>query len=380
MLSRIGDTWVITRANNREPIEEALAQMDEADQPHFLYVDLPPWSRFWKRGGRGIHAYSLLWQFAALRRARMLQREMAVDVVWHLTLSSVWMGSTGALLGLPFILGPMGGGVSVPLLLAPSLGARGAASEMFRLLVRGTSRFVNPLARMAWRRASLILVQNEETRRWLPASQRSKVTVLPHVVLDPSPQITRDRSGGPPTALFAARLLPWKGGMLALAAIKQLPDWRLLVAGTGSDERRLRREAVRLGVQQQVRFLGWVPRERLLEMMESEVDVMLFPSLREEAGWVVAEATTRGLPVICIARGGPPILGGVAVSPSTRVGTASRLARMLTRAATGDLGHRAPPRLDSDTLRDRVQDLLVRSGLLFSEANGRRKIDKRRDP
>ena len=228
----MGDVWVITRENNREVIEAALPGLPEAGGLHFSYVDLPPWARFWKRGGRGIHTYYLLWQFAALRRARRLRREVEPDLVWHLTLTSVWMGSVGALVGPPFVYGPMGGGVSVPWRLMPTLGVRGFLSEGLRLSVRGVGRYLNPLARVAWRRARLILVQNEETRRWLPAPHRSKAEVFPNVILEasPSPSIAERRSGER-TALFAGRLLPWKGGALALMVADQAP--RLAAADGG---------------------------------------------------------------------------------------------------------------------------------------------------
>src|SRR5919106_4757910 len=66
LLSRLGRTTVITRKNNREPIEVALSSTPEAPLLDFVYVDLPAWARFWKRGKRGTRVYYLLWQFAAL--------------------------------------------------------------------------------------------------------------------------------------------------------------------------------------------------------------------------------------------------------------------------------------------------------------------------
>ena len=39
--ARIGPTWVITRANNREAIEASLPTIAERDRLTFVYVDLP---------------------------------------------------------------------------------------------------------------------------------------------------------------------------------------------------------------------------------------------------------------------------------------------------------------------------------------------------
>src|ERR1039458_2632356 len=55
------DVWVITRANNRSPIEKALGK-PAPENVHWIYFDLPPWARFWKKRERGLHLYYWLWQ------------------------------------------------------------------------------------------------------------------------------------------------------------------------------------------------------------------------------------------------------------------------------------------------------------------------------
>jgi glycosyltransferase involved in cell wall biosynthesis len=354
MLGRIGETWIITRENNRARIESALPLIPEAPSLHFTYVDLPRWARFWKKGARGLRLYYVLWQFAAYARARAMLRRLQFHLVWHVTLANAWVGSGAALVSLPFVYGPVGGGVAVPWKMVSALGVRGAAFEVVTSVVRTSARYLNPLARLSWRRAKLILVQNEETRQWMPARYRSKAVVFPNVVLngDEDARFTRARRPGR-TAVFAGRLIPWKGGALALRTIADLPEWSLLMCGSGFDHARLKRLGRRLGVQDRVRFLGDLPRQRLFDLMNSEADVFFFPSLREEAGWVVAEALTLGLPVVCIDRGGPPSLGGVGAPPSTPRATTAALRIALERAVASK-----PPRPTSFEL-DRRFDLLI---------------------
>jgi glycosyltransferase involved in cell wall biosynthesis len=370
MLAGLGETWVVTRANNRAAIEAGLAGLPEADRLHFLYVDLPERARRWKRGRRGIHLYYLLWQLAALRAAREAHRRERFDLVWHLTLANVWFGSVAPLVGPPAVYGPVGGGARVPWRLLPTLGARGVATEAVRTSVELGARYANPLARLAWRRSRLVLVQNPETRRWLPRRHRERAELLPNVVLD-LPAAPRRPGGraGPPTAAYAGDLLPLKGVALALRTVAQLPGWRLLVAGSGPDEARLRRLAGTLGLDGRVEFLGWLPRDRWLELLAEEVDVFLFPSLRDQAPWAVAEARALGLPVVCVGVGGPPQLGGRPVPAAGPAGTVRGLAQALQAATTDPVP--PPPAFDLASRRQRLTELLARSGLAGASSPGR---------
>jgi glycosyltransferase involved in cell wall biosynthesis len=368
ILARLGDTWVVTRANNRPAIERALAATPERDRLHFVFVDLPPWACFWKKGQRGIRVYYLLWQIAALRTARRLHREVGFTLGWHLTFANAWFGSLAPLVGPPFVYGPVGGGVGMPpARLVRMLGGRALRFELARAAAKGLGRYVNPVARLAWARARLVLVQNRETADWLPRRHRAKIAVFPNPVLDTA--LERDRAeGGPPTALFAGRLMAWKGAALALVSIAYTRDWRLLVCGAGRDERQIAEVADRLGLEGRVRFLGTQPRDEVLHLLRSEADVLLFPSLREEAGWIVVEALASGIPVVCLDRGGPPVLGGdaalaapVADDPEA---VASSLARLLEGALPSEEQVRARARYFSTAGTEaRLRELLADAGL-----------------
>jgi len=315
MLAHLGETWVVTRANNRAPIEHALATAPDGERLrerlHFVYVDLPRWARLWKRGQRGVRLYYLLWQLAAVRCARRLGSQR-FDLVWHLTFANAWLGSLAPLVGGPFVYGPIGGGVAMPWRLLRGAGFGATLSELARGAARLLGRYMNPASRLAWRRAAVILVQNGETARWLPRRHRPKAVLFCNAVIDevaePAVSPTPDRH----RALFAGRLIYWKGAELAIHALVGAPGWDLVIHGDGPENRKLRRVAAELGIGDRVTFAGNVDREVLLERMRKEFDVFLFPSLHDDCGWVVAEALSAGLPVICVNRGGPPLLAGPA--------------------------------------------------------------------
>ena len=82
----------------------------------------------------------------------------------------------------------------------------------------------------------------------------------------------------------------WAAGCTGLGA-------RLVVAGTGPDERRLRELATELGIADQVDFVGWVSGAAKYELMAS-ARLVAMPSRFETFGLVALEAMATGTPVV----------------------------------------------------------------------------------
>jgi glycosyltransferase involved in cell wall biosynthesis len=370
MLARIGETWVITRRDYQRSIEEALPSTPERETLRFVYVDLPARWRSWQRDLRGLRFYYLLWQIAAVREATRLRRSMRFDVVWHLTWANAWYGSLASLAGRPFVYGPVGGCVEPPWHLLPHLGWSGTAYEVIRAIARGAARYVNPLARLSWRTADLILAQNAETGNWFPRRHRSKVRLFPNAVIREEqirPAAERPESARP-TAVYAGRLEPFKGVFLCLHALVFLEGWELIVCGSGNDERRMRSLARRLGVEDRVNWVGWLPQEELRQRIGG-ADVLLFPSLHDEAPAVVAEALAVGLPIVCLDRGGAPLIAGSGAVCVAVDGSVRAVARRLAVAARTALEQRRVAHVNGDAARplvleqraETLRDLLHRS-------------------
>jgi len=99
-----------------------------------------------------------------------------------------------------------------------------------------------------------------------------------------------------PILLSVGNLVPAKGHDLAIGALPYIPEAKLLIAGQGPDEDRLRKLVESLGLAPRVKFLGLVPHDRLYETYNT-ADVLVLASARE--GWpnVLLEAMACGTPV-----------------------------------------------------------------------------------
>jgi glycosyltransferase involved in cell wall biosynthesis len=111
-----------------------------------------------------------------------------------------------------------------------------------------------------------------------------------------------------PVVVLVTRLEREKGVHLALAAARRLrahhPELRLLIAGRGHHERRLRQRADDLGLGGTCSFLGLVDHDRLPAVLAA-ADVFLLASLCAEGRPLsVVEASAAGLPVVATESGG----------------------------------------------------------------------------
>ncbi|MFI7107848.1 glycosyltransferase [Nonomuraea sp. NPDC050227] len=179
-----------------------------------------------------------------------------------------------------------------------------------------------------------------------------RVTVVPCGV-----DLTAFRQQGPvaPRAgakvvLSIGRMVPRKGVDTLIAALRQLPDADLVIAGGGPDDEeetaRLRDLALAYGLQDRVHLIGSVPRTHVPALMRS-ADVVVTVPWYEPFGMVPIEAMACGVPVVASAVGGhlDTVAGcGVLVPPRRPRALARALRDVLAdpgrRAALGAAGAR----------------------------------------
>jgi glycosyltransferase involved in cell wall biosynthesis len=307
-LARLGhEVTVLTQTKNRPVIEAALP----GDGPRFIYYQPPPRLVRLKKH-LPLQLYHLIWQYGAWRWLRATMDPGAVDVVHHITFCTLRQPSFLGRLPPPFVLGPVGGGERAPWRLRRGYGLRGHLVDTLRDLANLATR-IDPITRGALARARAIYVSSEQTAALVPARLRGRVAVEMQIGIDvddgpPPPLELPAAADSTLQLLHVGRLLHWKGlhlGLMALARLRArgVPA-RLTVVGAGRDEPRLRRLALRLGIEDAIDWIAWVPRAEVPALYRRH-HALLFPSLHDSAGMVVLESLAEGLPVVCLDLGGP---------------------------------------------------------------------------
>ncbi|MEM8786109.1 MAG: glycosyltransferase [Pseudomonadota bacterium] len=121
----------------------------------------------------------------------------------------------------------------------------------------------------------------------------------PGTPLDPAPFGTPP---GTPVILALGRLHENKAFDVLIAALGDVPDAHLWLAGEGPLRPALEAAALEGGVADRVRFLGW--RRDIADLLASAT-VLACPSRHEPLGNVILEAWAHGVPVVAAASDGP---------------------------------------------------------------------------
>ena len=110
-----------------------------------------------------------------------------------------------------------------------------------------------------------------------------------------------------PLIITAIRLVKRKGPENLVTAfskvLRVMPDAKLAIAGKGPEYTNLRIVIKKLGIENSVFMLGFLPHEQVLELMAA-ADVFVLPSMIEACPFALLEAMAVGVPTICTRAGG----------------------------------------------------------------------------
>ncbi len=344
-VARRHQVWVLIGTDEREAVEHYL-EHDPMPNVHWVFVDVPQWlTRSWKKGERGRRLHYMLWQYWAYLEGKRLQQEIGFDIVHHVTYASYWTPSYLALLNVPFVWGPVGGGDNTPLNFYSTLSWRDKCYELVRDTIRWTSHHLDPYVRLTAKRAAIAISSNEGTAAQMRHLGAHNILIqnesaLPREDVERLNTLPMARDAETFRVISIGRFLGWKGYHLGIQAFAKLlesaPSSEYWIIGTGPENEHLKALAQTLGISDKVCFLGKLPRPEVMQRL-GDANIFLHPSLHDTGSWAVLEAMSAGLPVVCLRRGGPAILvsdeTGLRVSVNTPEQTINDLSLALLQLA-----------------------------------------------
>ena len=310
-----------------EVVERCRVEPEAADW-HWHATPAPAPRRF----GLGYYFGYRQWCASVLPALRELQRTLRPVGVHHITLGSFRMLPRYDRAGLPWTLGPIGGGETVPrhYLRTARFPWRVRVAEAARPW--GNAAFtVLPWLRPVFQGARLSLATTAETETVL---QRLGATATAVVFPDaaqggPPPDEVRKRRAAqlPDVAheirlVWSARALWWKGGQIAIELTRRLlargVKVRLDLISQGPALPALRERVERAKLGDQCRVRNFVPRRELLQLL-LEAHAFVYPTLHDSSSSALLEAYLTGLPSLTVGVGGPCLV----VTPATGFNTSA---------------------------------------------------------
>ncbi|MFW5432054.1 MAG: glycosyltransferase family 4 protein [Methylophilaceae bacterium] len=247
-------------------------------------------------------------------------------------------------LGAPVVIGPLCGGLVFP----------PAFEDMDSLTTRVVFKVTRVFSEILHRfipgklQAEALVVANQRTEDALPKGIKGKVLHVAESGVDldiwkPRQQPKRKASDYI-HYVYAGRFVDWKGVEFLVSAFVKMAKNKpviLNLIGGGELQENIEAQVKKAGIENQVRFHGWITREESSAIIR-ECDVFVMPSLRECGGTAILEAMAIGLPAIVTNWCGPAQYVtpecGILVNPDSREGFVDGFAKaMSTLADSADL-------------------------------------------
>lgn len=307
-VSKYHQIWVLTREDNRAAIKSGMGDFNSS-KPHFIYCEPPQWFNWW-HSTQLPHYY--MWQIEAFFQARRLYQEICFDAAHHITYVRYSTPSFLSLLPVPFIWGSVGGGEMAPKSYWKTFSASGKRYEILRAIAHRAGE-IDPFTGITARRSALVRATTGATAKRLLKLGASRIEIysesgLSQAEIEILSQFAMP-SDPPVRFISMARLLHWKGlhlGIMAFAKADLSSDAEYWIVGEGPEKEKLQALAQHLGVGDQIRFWGRLPREETLNKL-SQCHALIHPSLHDSGGWVCLEAMAAGRPIVCLDIGGPSV-------------------------------------------------------------------------
>jgi glycosyltransferase involved in cell wall biosynthesis len=248
--------------------------------------------------------------------AELIRNQRAIGL-HHVTFGSFRFLPRYDRLGIPYTLGPLGGGegVGIRLLLQSGLPRTVLLQEAARSPLNEAIR-LKPDTRRVIRDATGVLSTTRETAALLAKIGAKRQEVVFPDALPVAPDADRvmedrrlqaSRLGAEFRCVFSGRAAWWKGPQLAIRLIARLRarglHCTLVLHSEGAAIPQLRRLSAELGSGDAVLFPGYASREGLAQAYRQS-HVFLLPSMHESSSSALLEGFATGLPSITLGVGG----------------------------------------------------------------------------
>lgn len=310
-LAKHCELFIITEGEFRDKIEAALPGLPQASNMHFYYNPVSDRVRqmCWNQGDWRFYKYYKEWQKKTADIARDICRKETIDILHQLNMIGfrepgyLWMVSKET--EIPFVWGPIGGLKQFPMAYA-----EGSSMKMkfFMHLKNFLNRWQLKHDRRvdaAIKQASLLVSSIPDSYRTIKKYKGMESVIIPETGTFMQANHVTDANRFTKEYL----IILWVGKFdfrkrldLAILALATAANSKIVLKILGAGNKTQIEEAKslvqRLGVADNVQWMGNCPHEQVVKEMQN-ANIFLFTSVNEDTSTVVLEAISNHLPVLC---------------------------------------------------------------------------------
>lgn len=310
-LAKHCELFIITEGEFRDKIEAALPGLPQASNMHFYYNPVSDRVRqmCWNQGDWRFYKYYKEWQKKTADIARDICRKETIDILHQLNMIGfrepgyLWIVSKET--EIPFVWGPIGGLKQFPMAYA-----EGSSMKMkfFMHLKNFLNRWQLKHDRRvdaAIKQASLLVSSIPDSYRAIKKYKGMESVIIPETGTFMQANHVTDANRFTKEYL----IILWVGKFdfrkrldLAILALATAANPKIVLKILGAGNKTQIEEAKslvqRLGVADNVQWMGNCPHEQVVKEMQN-ANIFLFTSVNEDTSTVVLEAISNHLPVLC---------------------------------------------------------------------------------
>lgn len=309
-MSKYFELWVLTRANNQEPIEKYFGEHPEDDRGvHWVYFDCPDHIKMFKHQMRGVRTYYTIWQLMSNKIVKKVMQNHKIRIFHLLTYgNAIWSISTYGQKQF-FVWGPTGGVDTIPSEFSKHYAWKHRCLESVRRIVVSCLK-ITPSFHSKCKNANLIFCKANSMMEIIPNKYKNKALLFTDVAMDQAPDYlvpkVRPASEGL-VYISVGRLDGWRGFDLLIEAFAiardKLSNVTMKIIGQGAERDHLGELIKEKNLQDRVVLTGQITMEDYQREMEN-CDVVLNACLKEGGVTNAFDCMKWGKPLLCIDTGG----------------------------------------------------------------------------
>ena len=305
-ISSFIEVTVLTRANNRNAIE-----LEENNDINFVYYDLPAFlQKIKKKVPFGLQLYYNFWQIFAYKKVKEIVKNENFDLLHHLTFAVTKNIPPIQYFNIPFILGPAGGGDTIPYSFVKKMGPLAILNEVIYKFLHFKSYYLSINTHRSKEKLSAIIFRTSSSLHNFPMQNKSKKHLISETAFtfDTNYEDSKKNSENFLKVVCVGRLMKAKGYEYALKGfnffIKNGGIGSLTLIGDGDEKNSLMHYVKDNNLSSYINFKGHITNEEVINELKSS-HVLVHPSFREGGSWAIMESMFYGNPVICFNTSGP---------------------------------------------------------------------------